>query len=191
MKLLFFKNILREISSRLNCTYVCESLLCFSTPINSLIVNLNAEVYRDPSYSCGCIFTYARFLKREADIVCLVIFVFSGSPWTHDSYEQFDCAINTALALLKDLKCSWYNILPNRMYEMSMCTLVQVLCQSVLDRVLAAIKPVSEELVYMLAMRVDDTLADVLTLFEVRYNLEKCLIHFSTLFGKLDILMLS
>lgn len=56
------------------------------------------------------------------------------------------------------------------MYEMSMCTLVQVLCQSVLNRVLAAIKPVSEELVYMLAMRVDDTLADVLTLFEVRYN---------------------
>lgn len=70
---------------------------------------------------------------------------------------------------MKDLKTSWYNVLPTRMYEMSVCTLIQALCQSVLERVLADSKPVSEELVFMLALRVEQTIADVFTLFEVSY----------------------
>lgn len=68
---------------------------------------------------------------------------------------------------MKDLKSCWLNVLPARMYEMSVCTLVQALCQSVLDRVLEDSKPVTEELVYMLAMRVENTAAEICTLFEV------------------------
>ncbi|CAH0591434.1 unnamed protein product [Chrysodeixis includens] len=90
----------------------------------------------------------------------------NGNVWSHESYEQFDCAINNAITLMKDLKSSWYNVLPSRMYEMSVCTLVQALCQSVLERVLADSKPVNEELVFMLALRVEQTIADVFTLFE-------------------------
>ncbi|CAH1634827.1 unnamed protein product [Spodoptera littoralis] len=90
----------------------------------------------------------------------------NGAEWTHESYEQFDCAINNALALMKDLKSCWLNVLPARMYEMSVCTLVQALCQSILDRVLEDNKPVTEELVYMLAMRVESTAAEIFTLFE-------------------------
>nr|XP_049697353.1 centromere/kinetochore protein zw10 homolog [Helicoverpa armigera] len=89
-----------------------------------------------------------------------------GTAWSLESYEQFDCAINKALSLMKDLKSCWYNVLPTRMYEMSICTLVQALCQSVLERVMSDCKPVSEELVYMLAMRAESTVAGVYTLFE-------------------------
>lgn len=96
----------------------------------------------------------------------------NGNGWSHESYEQFDCAINNAVTLMKDLKSSWYNVLPTRMYEMSVCTLVQALCQSVLERVLADSKPVSEELVFMLALRVEQTIADVFTLFEEPIHFE-------------------
>ncbi|KAJ8728979.1 hypothetical protein PYW07_006675 [Mythimna separata] len=90
----------------------------------------------------------------------------NGTPWTHDSYEQFDCAINSAIAMMKDLKSCWLNVLPSRMYEMSMCTLVETLCQSVLERVLADSQPVSGDLVYMLAMKVERIVDEVFMLFE-------------------------
>ncbi|CAB3251146.1 unnamed protein product [Arctia plantaginis] len=158
-----------------NCFYLAHSLLgppwCITLPkdiANQLNIIL-LECIQD--LRVLGLEKISLYLQREKSTIMQSIEA-DGSSWTHDSYEQFDCAINTALALLKDLKCSWYNVLPNRMYEMSMCTLVQVLCQSMLDRVLAAIKPVSEELVYMLAMRVDNTLADVFTLFEEPIHFE-------------------
>jgi hypothetical protein len=76
-------------------------------------------------------------------------------------------AVNDAIILLKDLKGSWYNVLPHRMYEMSMCTLIQTLCQAVIVRVFADSRPISEDLVFMLAVRIENTVTDITNLFEV------------------------
>ncbi|CAH2055915.1 unnamed protein product, partial [Iphiclides podalirius] len=88
-------------------------------------------------------------------------------PWTHESYQIFDAAINSSLTLMKDLKSSWHNILPVRMYELSICTLAQALCQAMLDKVFADSKPISEELAYMLALRFDDTVLLKAQLLEI------------------------
>ncbi|CAK1589253.1 unnamed protein product [Parnassius mnemosyne] len=93
-------------------------------------------------------------------------------PWTYDSYQTFDSAVNSSIILMKDLKTSWFNILPTRMYEHSMCTLIQALCQAMLDRIFGDSKPISEDLVYMLAIRFEDTIADIATLFEEEVKLE-------------------
>ncbi|CAH2088278.1 unnamed protein product [Euphydryas editha] len=87
-------------------------------------------------------------------------------PWTYESYETFDCAINYAVTLMQELKNTWYNILPTRMYELSMCTLIQALCQSMLDRIFADTKSICEDLVFMLAVRFEDTISELLSLFE-------------------------
>lgn len=92
----------------------------------------------------------------------------SELPWTHESYETLDQGINYAVTLMQDLKAAWLSILPPKMYELAMCTLVQALCHSMLERVFADIKPICEDLVYMLAVRFEDTVAEIATLFEVR-----------------------
>lgn len=68
---------------------------------------------------------------------------------------------------MHELKATWYNILPTKMYELSICTLVQALCHSMLERIFANTKPISEDLVYMMAVRFEDTIAEIMTLFEV------------------------
>lgn len=73
---------------------------------------------------------------------------------------------------MKDLKSSWYNVLPIRMYELSICTLAQALCQAMLDRLFADSKPITEELVYMLAIRFEDTMAEIISLFEEEVELD-------------------
>ncbi|KPJ01410.1 hypothetical protein RR46_03182 [Papilio xuthus] len=93
-------------------------------------------------------------------------------PWTHDSYQTFDAAIKSSLSLMKDLNSSWFNVLPIKMYELSMCTLSQALCQAMLDRIFADSKPISEELVYMLAVRFEDTMAEVTSLFDEDVELD-------------------
>ncbi|KPJ17468.1 hypothetical protein RR48_03878 [Papilio machaon] len=93
-------------------------------------------------------------------------------PWTHDSYQTFDAAIKSSLSLMEDLKSSWFNVLPIRMYELSMCTLAQALCQAMLDRIFADSKPISEELVYMLAVRFEDTMAEIKSLFDEEVELD-------------------
>ncbi|KAI8441121.1 hypothetical protein MSG28_009373, partial [Choristoneura fumiferana] len=74
---------------------------------------------------------------------------------------------------MKDLKCCWHNILPTRMYEMGMCTLVQAFCQAVLQRIFADCKLISEELVYMLSVRLQDAVEDITALFEEPIELDK------------------
>ncbi|CAH2229384.1 jg22775, partial [Pararge aegeria aegeria] len=87
-------------------------------------------------------------------------------PWTHESYETLDRGVNYAITLMQDLKNAWYSVLPSRMYELTMCTLVQALCHSMLGRVFADTKPICEDLVYMLAVRFEDTITEISTLFE-------------------------
>lgn len=87
--------------------------------------------------------------------------------WSKESYEQFDTAVNNSIIQMKDLKCCWHNILPTRMYEMAMCTLAQAFCQAVLQRIFADTKLISEDLVYMLAVRLQDAVEDITALFEV------------------------
>lgn len=94
--------------------------------------------------------------------------VFSELPWNYESYETLDSAINYATTLMQELKATWYNILPTKMYELSICTLIQALCESMLERIFANTKPISEDLVYMMVVRFEDTVADIETLFEVR-----------------------
>ncbi|KAL4706418.1 hypothetical protein ACJJTC_010901 [Scirpophaga incertulas] len=86
-------------------------------------------------------------------------------PWTSEKYDNFDSAINDSMILLRDLKTHWHNILPQRMYEMSMCTLIQSLCQSILIQVFANTSPISEAHVYMLAIRIQNTISDIMKLF--------------------------
>lgn len=69
--------------------------------------------------------------------------------------------------LLKDLKTNWYNILPLKMYELSICTLVQTLCQAILDRIFVDARPIEEQLVFMIAVTLEDIVSDIITLFEV------------------------
>ncbi|XP_068623129.1 centromere/kinetochore protein zw10 homolog [Battus philenor] len=92
-------------------------------------------------------------------------------PWTHESYQTFDVAINSSLNLMNDLKSSWLNILPLHMYELSICTLVQALCQAMLDRMLSNSKPTCEKLVYMLAQRFEDTVTEIESLFVEKIEL--------------------
>ncbi|XP_045504982.1 centromere/kinetochore protein zw10 homolog [Colias croceus] len=87
-------------------------------------------------------------------------------PWSLDSYDTFNYAINNSITLMKELKSCWYNILPSRMYQLSICTLIQTLCQTMLARIFVDIKPVDEELIYMLAIRFEDTVKEIRTLFE-------------------------
>ncbi|KAI8441119.1 hypothetical protein MSG28_009373, partial [Choristoneura fumiferana] len=81
--------------------------------------------------------------------------------------------VNNAIIQMKDLKCCWHNILPTRMYEMGMCTLVQAFCQAVLQRIFADCKLISEELVYMLSVRLQDAVEDITALFEEPIELDK------------------
>lgn len=129
-------------------------------------------------------FIFAHFSSRKAPVPIrwrytiniTLIFTFdhiTDLPWTHDSYETFDAGINSSLILMKDLKDSWYNILPIRMYELSMCTLAQALCQAMLDKVFADSKPISEESAYTLAVRFDDTVANITSLFTEEFELEE------------------
>lgn len=66
------------------------------------------------------------------------------------------------------LKSTWHNILPTKMYELSICTLIQTLCESMLERIFANTKPISEDLVYVMVVRFEDTVAEIETLFEVK-----------------------
>ncbi|KAJ0172776.1 hypothetical protein K1T71_011915 [Dendrolimus kikuchii] len=94
------------------------------------------------------------------------------SPWTQETFEHLDCSINKALAEMKRLKSAWLHVLPSRMYELSMCTLIQVLVQVVLERVFCNTKPIDEDLIFMLAERLEDTVVEVATLFEDPIQLE-------------------
>ncbi|CAK1542733.1 unnamed protein product [Leptosia nina] len=87
-------------------------------------------------------------------------------PWSLESYDTFNYAINHSLTLMKDLQSNWNCILPERMYELSLCTLVQALCQTMLGRLFSDIHPIDEELVYILAVRFEDTICDIRSLFE-------------------------
>ncbi|XP_047507808.1 uncharacterized protein LOC125051504 isoform X3 [Pieris napi] len=87
-------------------------------------------------------------------------------PWTLDSYDTFNYAINYSITLMRQLQSYWNSVLPSKMYELSLCTLVQALCQTMLNRIFVDIQPIDEELVYMLVIRFDDTIKDVRTLFE-------------------------
>ncbi|KAL0829602.1 hypothetical protein ABMA28_003109 [Loxostege sticticalis] len=87
-------------------------------------------------------------------------------PWSQERYDQFDTAVNDAVVLLKSLRSAWLPILPPQMYEKSLCALIQTLCQSVLLKVFADSKPISEELVYMMAVRLEETIKDIEGLFE-------------------------
>ncbi|XP_049878806.1 uncharacterized protein LOC126375745 [Pectinophora gossypiella] len=112
------------------------------------------------------------YLQNQKNAIMQSIEAKDTSPWTHEVYEQFDTAINKAILLMRDLKSSWLNILPSRMYEMSLCTLIQALCQAILDRIFADGKPIEEELVYMLAVRLEDILSEVNVLFDEPIKLE-------------------
>lgn len=72
---------------------------------------------------------------------------------------------------MKDLKHNWLHILPSRMYNLSVCMLIQVLCQTVLQRVFANSQAVDEDIIYMIAVRLEDIKQEVLELFEVCFNL--------------------
>ncbi|XP_041969664.1 uncharacterized protein LOC121726383 [Aricia agestis] len=93
-------------------------------------------------------------------------------PWSQNSFEVLDGAVNHAISLMRELKDCWNSVLPLKMYELSMCTLAQALCQSMLQRMFADTKPICEELVYMLAIRFEDTVDDILFLFEKSVKLE-------------------
>ncbi|XP_063622583.1 centromere/kinetochore protein zw10-like [Cydia splendana] len=113
------------------------------------------------------------YLQKQKNVITQSIEPSELSTWSKTSYEQFDTAVNNAIILMKDLKCSWHHILPTRMYELAMCTLVQAFCQSVLQRIFADSRPVQEDLVYMLAVRLQDSVEDITTLFEEPIELDK------------------
>ncbi|XP_050672878.1 centromere/kinetochore protein zw10 homolog [Leptidea sinapis] len=93
-------------------------------------------------------------------------------PWTLESYDTFNFGVNSSLRIMKELKSNWYNILPHKMYELALCTLVQALCQSMVGRIFAESTPVSEKLVYTLANRFIDTAEEIKCLFEDHAVLE-------------------
>ncbi|XP_031764920.1 uncharacterized protein LOC113509466 [Galleria mellonella] len=106
------------------------------------------------------------YLQNQKNIITQKIETEEPTEWTHESYDLFDNAVNSTMTLLKELKTSWFNVLPASMYEMSICTLIQALCQSILHRVFADSRQINEELVYMLAVRLEDVTSEFLTLFE-------------------------
>lgn len=68
---------------------------------------------------------------------------------------------------MRDLKCSWLNVLPLRMYEMSMCTLIQALCQCMINRLLADTQFIPEDIILQIRRTFDNALKDFAMLFEV------------------------
>ncbi|KAG6456291.1 hypothetical protein O3G_MSEX009633 [Manduca sexta] len=121
------------------------------------------------------------YLQHQKNNIVQSIESKDSSAWSYETYEQLDCAINSAFTLMRDLKAAWLHILPARMYELAMCTLVQALCQAVLDRIFGNNKPLNEELVYMLALRVEDTIEEATGLFEEEVKFEKKLTYGASL----------
>lgn len=102
------------------------------------------------------------------------------TPWTHETLDQFDRSVKDTLSLMRDLKCSWHDILPSRMYELAFSTLIQALCRAMVQRILACESTVDEHLVYMIAVILQDTAREILELFEVRFQdliKENCVCH--------------
>ncbi|KAJ2945139.1 hypothetical protein O0L34_g9199 [Tuta absoluta] len=112
------------------------------------------------------------YLQNQKNSIVKSIEANDSSPWNLETYEEFDTAINQAISLMRDLKCSWIHILPAKMYEMSLCTLIQAMCQAILDRIFADSRPIDEELVYVLAVRLEDIVAEIDVLFEGPMKLE-------------------
>ncbi|CAF4952578.1 unnamed protein product [Pieris macdunnoughi] len=105
------------------------------------------------------------FLQNHRNIIVEKVET-NDLPWTLDSYDTFNYAINYSITLMRQLQSYWNSVLPSNMYELSLCTLVQALCQTMLNRIFVDMQPIDEELVYMLVIRFDDTIKDVRTLFE-------------------------
>ncbi|XP_011562259.3 centromere/kinetochore protein zw10 [Plutella xylostella] len=113
------------------------------------------------------------YLQNQKAIIIKNIQPDELTPWNQDTFDQFDGAINDALTLMKDLKHNWLHILPSRMYNLSVCMLIQVLCQTVLQRVFANSQAVDEDIIYMIAVRLEDIKQEVLELFEEPIEFEK------------------
>ncbi|GBP71224.1 hypothetical protein EVAR_44862_1 [Eumeta japonica] len=94
-------------------------------------------------------------------------------PWIEEVYEEFDCAISETMMLMGDLKTNWMHTLPTRMYINAMCTLVETLCQSVLNRLLMNTQEIDEELVFTMAIKIDSMVEDIKLLFEDATELDK------------------
>ncbi|XP_059061672.1 uncharacterized protein LOC131854574 [Achroia grisella] len=106
------------------------------------------------------------YLQSQKNIINQKIETEEPTVWTHEIYNQFDNSVNSTMTLLKDLRSNWYNILPTSMYEMSICTLIQALCQSILHRLFADCRPINEDIVYMLATQLEDVTSELVSLFE-------------------------
>ncbi|XP_026498259.2 centromere/kinetochore protein zw10-like [Vanessa tameamea] len=152
-----------------NCFYLAHSLvgppwkITMPAPLADLLNTTLLECIQD--LRVLGLEKMSLFLQFQKNVIIKKIEA-NELPWTYESYETFDCAVNYALTLMQELKDMWYNVLPSRMYELSICTLILALCQSMLDRIFADCKPICEDLVYMLAVRFEDTIAEITTLFE-------------------------
>ncbi|CAG9571638.1 unnamed protein product [Danaus chrysippus] len=158
-----------------NCFYLAHSLLgppwqnSLPTPLADLLTSMLIECIQD--LRVVGLEKISLYLQHQKNVIIQKIEE-NGLPWTHESFEVLDSAVNYSLTLMRELQSSWYNVLPMKMYELSICTLIQVMCQAMLDRLFANTKPICEDLVYMLAVRFEDTISDVYTLFEEPIKLE-------------------
>ncbi|XP_038218958.1 centromere/kinetochore protein zw10 homolog [Zerene cesonia] len=152
-----------------NCFYLAHSLL--GPPWKIILPDTLADLLNIALLECiqdlrlVGLEKMSLYLQNQRNIIVEKVEA-NELPWSLDSYDTFNYAINNSITLMKELKSSWYNILPSRMYQLSLCTLIQALCQSMLTRIFVDIKPVDEELIYMLAIRFQDSIKEIKTLFE-------------------------
>ncbi|XP_023951088.1 centromere/kinetochore protein zw10 [Bicyclus anynana] len=152
-----------------NCFYLAHSLLgppwrnSMPPPLAELLNTTLLECIQD--LRVLGLEKISLFLQAQKNVIIQKIEA-NELPWSHDSYETLDRGINYAITLMQDLKNAWQAVLPARMYELTVCTLIQALCQSMLGRIFADTKPICEDLVYMIAVRFEDTIAEIATLFE-------------------------